>query len=105
MNSHDLGVVDYVTELGLDKAFELAEEISSGGERFVCIPDLRYLIGFAAPLALRAAKLAISNASDLSLEAGLDFERACYQPLLFTKDRLEALSAFQEKRTPVFKGE
>jgi methylglutaconyl-CoA hydratase len=67
--------------------------------------SLTYLIKFAAPLALRAAKLAISNASDLSLEAGLDFERACYQPLLFTKDRLEALSAFQEKRKPVFKGE
>jgi len=40
MNSHGLGVVDYVTELGLDKAFELAEEISSGGEHFVCIPAI-----------------------------------------------------------------
>ena len=58
-----------------------------------------------APLALRAAKLAISRASELPLEAGLDFERACYQPLLFTRDRVEALSAFQEKRKPVFKGE
>jgi hypothetical protein len=37
MNSHDLGVVDYVTELGLDKAFELAEEITSGGERLICL--------------------------------------------------------------------
>jgi hypothetical protein len=36
---------------------------------------------------------------------GLDFERASYEVLLPTKDRLEALNAFKEKRQPVFKGE
>lgn len=36
---------------------------------------------------------------------GLDFERATYEVLLPTKDRLEALEAFKEKRQPVFKGE
>jgi len=36
---------------------------------------------------------------------GLDFERASYEVLLSTKDRIEALEAFKEKRTPVFKGE
>jgi methylglutaconyl-CoA hydratase len=36
---------------------------------------------------------------------GLDFERASYEVLLPTKDRLEALEAFKEKRQPVFKGE
>lgn len=75
-----------------------------------------------APLALRAAKQAISRAPELSLEPGafyfghlpiilltlppgLDFERASYETLLHTKDRLEALQAFKEKRKPVFKGE
>ena len=36
---------------------------------------------------------------------GLDFERASYEVHLKSKDRLEALEAFKEKRPPVFKGE
>lgn len=60
---------------------------------------------YTAPLALRAAKQAISRAPELALESGLDFERASYETLLKTQDRLEALQAFKEKRTPVFKGE
>ena len=76
---------------------------------------------FVAPLALRAAKQALSRASDLSLESGennsplvpaelltsfpgLDFERASYDLLLTTKDRTEALEAFRAKRPPVFRG-
>jgi methylglutaconyl-CoA hydratase len=58
-----------------------------------------------APLALRAAKQAISHSADLALETGLDFERASYEVLLDTQDRLEALEAFKERRHPVFKGE
>lgn len=42
---------------------------------------------------------------DLPLESGLDFERASYEVLLGTKDRIEALQAFNEKRPPIFKGE
>ncbi|KAI0089117.1 ClpP/crotonase-like domain-containing protein [Irpex rosettiformis] len=87
----EYGVVDYVSEEGqsaVDRALTLAEEISVN-----------------APLALRAAKQAISRAPELALESGLDFERASYETLLKSKDRLEALEAFKEKRPPVFKGE
>jgi methylglutaconyl-CoA hydratase len=56
-------------------------------------------------LALRAAKQAVSRSEDLALETGLDFERASYETLLPTKDRVEALNAFREKRKPVFRGE
>ncbi|KAI6034429.1 ClpP/crotonase-like domain-containing protein [Pisolithus microcarpus] len=62
-------------------------------------------IAKGAPLALRAAKQAMSRAMDLPLESGLDFERASYEVLLGTKDRIEALEAFKQKRVPVFKGE
>ncbi|KII85778.1 hypothetical protein PLICRDRAFT_44181 [Plicaturopsis crispa FD-325 SS-3] len=85
------GLVDYVSSEGQsasDRAIELAQRISAN-----------------APLALRAAKQAISRAPDLALESGLDFERASYEALLKSKDRLEALEAFKEKRRPVFKGE
>ncbi|KAI0939406.1 hypothetical protein AcW1_004461 [Taiwanofungus camphoratus] len=85
------GLVDYVSSAdssAFEKALQLAKEISAG-----------------APLALRAAKKAISRAPELSLESGLDFERASYEPLLKTRDRSEALEAFREKRAPIFKGE
>ncbi|KAI0774046.1 ClpP/crotonase [Fomes fomentarius] len=86
-----IGVVDYVSapeSTAYDRALELAQEISVN-----------------APLALRAAKQAISRVPDVGFESGLDFERASYEPLLHSKDRLEALQAFKEKRSPVFKGE
>ncbi|KAH7930699.1 ClpP/crotonase [Leucogyrophana mollusca] len=85
------GVVDYVSSPGttaFDRALQLGQDIAK-----------------SAPLALRAAKQAISRAADLSLESGLDFERASYEVLLTSKDRVEALEAFKEKRPPVFKGE
>lgn len=88
---HPTGVVDYVSEdgkTGFDRALRLAGEISANG-----------------PLAVRAAKQAISQAVEFPLEAGLDFERASYEPLLHSKDRLEALEAFKAKRLPQFKGE
>ncbi|KAH7887579.1 ClpP/crotonase-like domain-containing protein [Phlebopus sp. FC_14] len=94
LNAHealDLGIVDYVSDpssSGFDRALELARDIAKN-----------------APLALRAAKQAISRAADLPLESGLDFERATYEPLLTTKDRVEALEAFKAKRPPVFRGE
>lgn len=66
---------------------------------------LTSFIIFTAPLALRAAKMAIMRAPDVPIETGLDFERACYEPLLRSQDRVEALNAFKEKRPPVFKGE
>ncbi|KAJ7590789.1 enoyl-CoA hydratase [Mycena floridula] len=84
------GLVDYLASEGttaFERAQELAKSISSN-----------------APLALRAAKQAISRAGDLSLETGLDFERASYETLLTSHDRQEALNAFKEKRRPSFTG-
>ncbi|KAJ6598854.1 ClpP/crotonase-like domain-containing protein [Mycena vulgaris] len=89
--AHEWGLVDYVSDPGttaFEKALTLAEMIARN-----------------APLAVRAAKRVIFRSEDLPLETGLDFERAAYNLLIPSQDRLEALHAFQQKRRPVFKGE
>jgi methylglutaconyl-CoA hydratase len=57
-----------------------------------------------APLAQRAALRALRAADRLDIDAGLEFERACYEECLTSEDRVEALNAFAEKREPIFKG-
>ena len=120
------GLVDYVSEEGtsaIDRALTLAEEIAANGVFILSrMTVMMFNLASQAPIALRSAKLAISQAPELSLESGkllplapfpscsksfvgLDFERAAYEPLLQTKDREEALQAFREKRKPVFNGE
>jgi enoyl-CoA hydratase/carnithine racemase len=62
-------------------------------------------IATAAPLALKAAKYAIDMGTDRDMAAGLALETKAYLTLLHTKDRLEGLAAFAEKRDPVYIGE
>ncbi len=69
-------------------ALEVAERISRNG-----------------PVAVRAAKEAIDKGCELSLEDGLEFEAECYSRTLETSDRIEALTAFAEKRKPKYRGE
>jgi enoyl-CoA hydratase/carnithine racemase len=59
----------------------------------------------SAPIAVRLSKLAIRTGLEKAIEEGLDIEREYYKQTLQTKDRLEALRAFHEKRTPKFIGE
>jgi enoyl-CoA hydratase/carnithine racemase len=56
------------------------------------------------PVAVRAAKAAIDHGSELPIAQGIEVEARCYERVLPTQDRLEALAAFAEKRKPVFKG-
>ncbi|XP_010598270.1 methylglutaconyl-CoA hydratase, mitochondrial isoform X3 [Loxodonta africana] len=57
------------------------------------------------PVAMRVAKLAINQGMEVDLVTGLAIEEACYTQTIPTKDRLEGLLAFKEKRPPRFKGE
>jgi enoyl-CoA hydratase len=57
------------------------------------------------PIAVQQAKFAIKNGMNADLATGLQIERKAYEVTLPTKDRVEALQAFAEKRKPVFRGE
>jgi len=57
-----------------------------------------------APIAQRAALSAIDATRSLSLEEGIAREIELYDDCLKSEDRIEALSAFAEKRAPAFKG-
>ncbi|OGN88727.1 MAG: hypothetical protein A2Z74_00205 [Chloroflexi bacterium RBG_13_46_9] len=57
-----------------------------------------------APIALRYIKEAVNKGADMTLEQGLRLEADLYFLLHTTEDRTEGIKAFQQKRTPEFKG-
>ncbi|TXK90525.1 enoyl-CoA hydratase, partial [Parageobacillus sp. SY1] len=57
------------------------------------------------PIALQQAKYAIQQGMNVDLQTGLAIEAKAYELTIPTKDRLEALAAFSEKRKPQFIGE
>ncbi|KAL1333868.1 hypothetical protein AAHE18_11G134400 [Arachis hypogaea] len=85
-----LGLVNYFVPAGeaYSKALAVAREINAKG-----------------PVAIRMAKRAISEGVDTDMRSGLALEEDCYDQVLNTKDRLEGLAAFAEKRKPKYTGE
>ncbi|KAL3094828.1 hypothetical protein niasHS_006123 [Heterodera schachtii] len=83
-----IGLLNHLTDDPYAKALEIARDVLKTG-----------------PLANRVAKLAVEQGFDLELRSGLVVEQQCYAQLMPTKDRLEALEAFAQKRPPKFKGE
>lgn len=57
------------------------------------------------PIAIEQAKYAINYGMETDLNTGLAIESNAYWVCIPTKDRLEGLTAFQEKRKPVYQGE
>jgi enoyl-CoA hydratase len=56
------------------------------------------------PIALQQAKYAIQHGMSVDLQTGMAIEAKAYEITIPTKDRLEALAAFSEKRKPQFTG-
>ncbi len=84
-----IGLVNRIAPAGKlhDAARELAQSIAANG-----------------PVAVRAAKAAIDQGSELPIKPGLEVEARCYERVLPTQDRLEALAAFAEKRKARYLG-
>ena len=57
-----------------------------------------------APIAVQQAKFAVKQGMKTDIHTGLQIERKAYETTLPTLDRIEALTAFSEKRKPVFIG-
>lgn len=86
----EIGLVEFVEspESLLAKVLEIAGQIVQN-----------------APIAVTQAKFAIEKGFDVDLTTGLAIEQNAYEVTIPTKDRLEGLQAFKEKRKPVYKGE
>ena len=84
-----LGLVNMVVQPGelQDKVFELANRISS-----------------QAPLAVAAIKRAVHTGSDVPIHDALDAERGEFTRVFDTEDAREGVTAFLEKRPPVWQG-
>ena len=85
-------------------ALGLVSEVVPSGELAAAAARLATEIASAGPLATGAAKRAIDGGIDLPLADGLALEAVCYEEVLTSDDRNEALAAFAEKRAPIFKG-
>jgi enoyl-CoA hydratase/carnithine racemase len=74
------------------------------GELRAAALELARAIAANGPVAVRAAKDAIDHGVELPQREGLAHEARCYERVLETRDRLEALAAFAEKRKPRYEG-
>ncbi|MFD2759716.1 enoyl-CoA hydratase-related protein [Lentibacillus juripiscarius] len=88
-HAKELGILNGVTRKDelMEQAISLANEIMVNG-----------------PLAVTQAKYAINHGSDVDIHTGLAIESKAYEVIIPTKDRVEAVTAFNEKRPANFQG-
>lgn len=88
-----LGLLSYVVPQNESKTAAFDRSMEFAGEMVT-----------QTSLVLRTAKQALNKGFDVALKAGLEVEKESYDSLIPTHDRIEALTAFKEKRKPQFQG-
>jgi enoyl-CoA hydratase/carnithine racemase len=66
--------------------------------------EMAHEMASKSPLSLRYAKEALHSGMDLTLDQGLKMELDLYLLLFGTRDRVEGITSFKEKRKPRFEG-
>ena len=83
----------------------LVNKVVSGGQDLRAARDLAHTIGQRASRAVRAAKRAVAEGTDLKLAEGLALEERLFTTeVLASQDLLEGIRAFVERRPPKFTG-
>jgi enoyl-CoA hydratase len=92
--------------MSAQEAFEsgLVTKLVPPDQWYTASLELAKEVASMPPIAVRAAKEAILKSFDLSIEAGLEFERRNFYLLFATQDMREGMQAFIEKRKPTWTG-
>ncbi len=92
--------------LSAQDAYEagLITRVVPAAEWYTAALELAKEVASMPPIAVRAAKEAILKSFDLTIDAGLEFERRNFYLLFATEDMREGMKAFIEKRKPMWTG-
>lgn len=82
----------------------MANHVCEPGELIAEARKMAAMICETGPIAIEQAKYAINYGMETDLNTGLAIESNAYWVLVPTQDRIEGLTAFREKRKPVYKG-
>ena len=103
---------DAAYKRGLSLAEEISQNVNNLFNNFCCLITCFSLFFIMlpfktnkGPVAIQMAKLSIDSGIEVDLQSALKFEELCYSRVIPTKDRVEGLNAFKEKRPPKYIGE
>lgn len=85
-------------------AIGLVTQVTEPAELMPTALALAARIAANAPLSVRFIKQAVDRGMQVGIEAGLEYERYAAAIVVSSQDRVEGMTAFVEKRKPVFKG-